>query len=34
MTPYQQLSLLEPDSVGDTVEFDTKEEFMRWMASR
>lgn len=34
MTPYQQLKLIDPGSAAKTMDFNSKEEYMEWMARR
>lgn len=34
MTPYQQLALLNPDTMSDTLFFATQDEFERWQTRR
>jgi hypothetical protein len=30
MTPYQQTALCSPESVSDTLYFETMEEYLQW----
>ena len=34
MTPYQQVMLYDPESISETLTFDSHDEYLQWMSQR